>query len=122
MCRWLGTRVPVAVPLGTAAVRAQAEERELAAAELVAGRVLDPAAEVAERFVVDVRDGAAALAHDVVVEVLAHRLVEGAVGAEVGAADESLAIPIYAELTAAQQESVVAAIGQFVHQRVGASR
>ena len=38
------------------------------------------------------------------------------------AADESLAIPIYGELTAAQQEAVVAAIGQFVHQRVGASR
>src|SRR6266851_735134 len=35
------------------------------------------------------------------------------------AADESLAIPIYAELTAAQQEAVVAAIGQFVPQRVG---
>jgi dTDP-4-amino-4,6-dideoxygalactose transaminase len=38
------------------------------------------------------------------------------------ASDESLAIPIYAELTASQQEAVVAAIGQFVHQRVGASR
>src|SRR5712691_1316282 len=38
------------------------------------------------------------------------------------AADESLAIPIYGELTAGQQEEVVAAIGQFVHQRVGASR
>src|SRR6059036_456038 len=38
------------------------------------------------------------------------------------AADESLAIPIYGELTAAQQEEVVAAIGQFVHRRVGASR
>ena len=38
------------------------------------------------------------------------------------AADETLAIPIYGELTAAQQEAVVAAIGQFVHQRVGASR
>jgi dTDP-4-amino-4,6-dideoxygalactose transaminase len=38
------------------------------------------------------------------------------------AAAESLAIPVYGELTAAQQEAVVAAIGQFVHQRVGASR
>ena len=38
------------------------------------------------------------------------------------AADESLAIPIYGELTAVQQEAVVAAIGEFVHQRVGASR
>ena len=36
------------------------------------------------------------------------------------AADESLAIPIYGELTPAQQETVVAAIGQFVHQQVGA--
>jgi dTDP-4-amino-4,6-dideoxygalactose transaminase len=33
------------------------------------------------------------------------------------AADESLAIPIYGELTAAQQEAVVTAIGEFVHQR-----
>ena len=38
------------------------------------------------------------------------------------AADESLAIPIYGELTAAQQEAVVSAIGRFVHQNVGASR
>jgi dTDP-4-amino-4,6-dideoxygalactose transaminase len=38
------------------------------------------------------------------------------------AAGESLAIPIFAELTATQQEAVVAAIGQFVDQRVGASR
>jgi len=36
------------------------------------------------------------------------------------AAEESLAIPIYGELTPAQQETVVAAIGQFVHQQVGA--
>ena len=38
------------------------------------------------------------------------------------AADESLAIPIYGELTAAQQEAVVSSIGRFVHQNVGASR
>jgi dTDP-4-amino-4,6-dideoxygalactose transaminase len=38
------------------------------------------------------------------------------------AADESLAIPIYGELTAAQQEAVVSAISRFVHQKVGASR
>jgi dTDP-4-amino-4,6-dideoxygalactose transaminase len=38
------------------------------------------------------------------------------------AADESLAIPIYGELTPAQQETVVSAIGQFVQQKVGASR
>jgi dTDP-4-amino-4,6-dideoxygalactose transaminase len=38
------------------------------------------------------------------------------------AADESLAIPIYGELTADQQESVVSAIGAFVHRRVGAAR
>jgi dTDP-4-amino-4,6-dideoxygalactose transaminase len=38
------------------------------------------------------------------------------------AADESLAIPIYGELTAAQQETVVSAIGQFVQQKVGAVR
>ncbi|MCU1384182.1 MAG: putative acetyltransferase [Acidobacteria bacterium] len=37
------------------------------------------------------------------------------------AAEESLAIPVYGELTAAQQEEVVAAIGQFVHGRVPAS-
>ena len=38
------------------------------------------------------------------------------------AADESLAIPIYGELTAAQQEAVVSSIGRFIHQKVGASR
>ena len=38
------------------------------------------------------------------------------------AADESLAIPIYGELTAAQQEAVVSSIGRFIHQNVGASR
>ncbi len=38
------------------------------------------------------------------------------------AADESLAIPVYGELTAAQQEAVVSSIGRFVHQNVGASR
>ena len=38
------------------------------------------------------------------------------------AAEESLAIPIYGELTAAQQEAVVSSIGQFVHRNVGASR
>ena len=38
------------------------------------------------------------------------------------AAAESLAIPIYGELTAAQQETVVSSIGRFVHRNVGASR
>ena len=38
------------------------------------------------------------------------------------AADDSLAIPIYGELTAAQQEGVVSAIGQFVQRSVGAPR
>ena len=38
------------------------------------------------------------------------------------AADESLAIPIYGELTLAQQEAVVSAIGRFVQRNVGASR
>jgi dTDP-4-amino-4,6-dideoxygalactose transaminase len=38
------------------------------------------------------------------------------------AADESLAIPVYGEMTAAQQETVVSAIGQFVHEKVGAGR
>ena len=37
------------------------------------------------------------------------------------AARECLAIPIYGELTAAQQESVVSAIARFVHRRVPAS-
>ena len=37
------------------------------------------------------------------------------------AAQECLAIPVYGEMTAAQQETVVAAIGQFVHRRVAAS-
>ena len=37
------------------------------------------------------------------------------------AADESLALPIYAEMTESQQDEVVAAIGQFVHGRVPAS-
>jgi dTDP-4-amino-4,6-dideoxygalactose transaminase len=35
------------------------------------------------------------------------------------AAGESLALPIYSELTSAQQETVVGAIGEFVHRRVG---
>jgi dTDP-4-amino-4,6-dideoxygalactose transaminase len=35
------------------------------------------------------------------------------------AASESLALPIYSELTSAQQETVVGAIGEFVHRRVG---
>jgi dTDP-4-amino-4,6-dideoxygalactose transaminase len=38
------------------------------------------------------------------------------------AADECLAIPIYGELTATQQEAVVSSIGRFVHQHVGAPR
>jgi dTDP-4-amino-4,6-dideoxygalactose transaminase len=38
------------------------------------------------------------------------------------AAVESLAIPIYGELTRAQQERVVSAIGSFVHRKVGAAR
>jgi dTDP-4-amino-4,6-dideoxygalactose transaminase len=38
------------------------------------------------------------------------------------ASAESLAIPIYGELTASQQESVVSAIGQFVEGQVGAAR
>jgi dTDP-4-amino-4,6-dideoxygalactose transaminase len=38
------------------------------------------------------------------------------------AADECLAIPIYGELTAAQQQTVVSAISQFVHRSVGVSR
>ena len=37
------------------------------------------------------------------------------------AAEDSLAIPVYGELTAAQQETVVSAIGQFVQRRVPAS-
>ena len=37
------------------------------------------------------------------------------------AAHESLAIPVYGELTAAQQETVVSAIGQFVQRQVAAS-
>jgi len=38
------------------------------------------------------------------------------------AAEESLAIPIYGELTADQQNAVVSAIAAFVHRRVGAAR
>jgi dTDP-4-amino-4,6-dideoxygalactose transaminase len=38
------------------------------------------------------------------------------------AADESLAIPIYGELTDAQQEAVVSAIATFAHRNVGAAR
>jgi len=41
--------------------------------------------------------------------------------AECAAAD-SLAIPIYGELTEAQQVAVVGAIGEFVHQRLGVTR
>ena len=36
------------------------------------------------------------------------------------AAQESLAIPIYGEMTASQQDEVVAAVGQFVEHRVAA--
>jgi len=38
------------------------------------------------------------------------------------AAAESLPIPIYGELTRAQQERIVSAIGSFVHRKVGAAR
>jgi dTDP-4-amino-4,6-dideoxygalactose transaminase len=38
------------------------------------------------------------------------------------AADESLAIPIYGELTAAQQEAVVSAVAGFVQRKVGAGQ
>ena len=38
------------------------------------------------------------------------------------AADESLAIPIYGELTAEQQETVVSSIAQFVQRKVGVTR
>ena len=38
------------------------------------------------------------------------------------AANECLAIPIYGELTAAQQQEVVSTISQFVHRSVGVSR
>ena len=38
------------------------------------------------------------------------------------AAAETLAIPIYGELTEAQQRTVVSTIGQFVHRNVGAAR
>jgi dTDP-4-amino-4,6-dideoxygalactose transaminase len=38
------------------------------------------------------------------------------------AANESLAIPIYGELTGAQQQTVVSAIAQFVQRKVGAAR
>src|SRR5207248_10916568 len=38
------------------------------------------------------------------------------------AAADSLAIPIYGELTASQQESVVSAIAEFVQRNVGAAR
>jgi dTDP-4-amino-4,6-dideoxygalactose transaminase len=38
------------------------------------------------------------------------------------AADESLAIPIYSELTAEQQQAVVSAVAEFIHRNVGAAR
>ena len=38
------------------------------------------------------------------------------------AADDSLAIPVYGELSAAQQDTVVSAIGEFVQRKVGAVR
>jgi dTDP-4-amino-4,6-dideoxygalactose transaminase len=38
------------------------------------------------------------------------------------AASESLAIPIYGELTLEQQQSVVSAVAEFVHKNVGATR
>jgi dTDP-4-amino-4,6-dideoxygalactose transaminase len=38
------------------------------------------------------------------------------------AAGECLAIPIYGELTAAQQQTVVSAIAQFVHRGAGVAR
>jgi len=45
----------------------------------------------------------------------------GAFPHAVRAAQESLAIPVYGELTLDQQETVVSAIGQFIQQRVPAS-
>jgi dTDP-4-amino-4,6-dideoxygalactose transaminase len=47
---------------------------------------------------------------------LGHRA--GAFPAAERAAQESLAIPIYSELTPAQQETVVSAVARFVHRRV----
>jgi len=38
------------------------------------------------------------------------------------AANESLAIPVYGELTVDQQASVVSAVAEFVHRNVGAAR
>jgi hypothetical protein len=35
---------------------------------------------------------------------------------------DSLAIPIYCELTLTEQETVVCAIGEFVHEKIGAVR
>jgi len=38
------------------------------------------------------------------------------------AAAESLALPVYGELTAAQQDTVVTAVGRFVEQNAGVAR
>ena len=38
------------------------------------------------------------------------------------AAAESLAIPIYGELTLEQQQAVVSVVAEFVHKNVGAAR
>ena len=46
----------------------------------------------------------------------------GAFPAAERAADECLAIPIYGELTAEQQQTVVSSIAQFVHRTVGVTR
>src|SRR3954471_6873950 len=70
---------------GAAAVRADAEQSDLAPGERVAAARLDARREVAERVVVHVADRAAALAHEVVVRMLVRGLVEDAVLAEVGA-------------------------------------
>lgn len=76
--------------VGWPAARAEPEERDLAGAELVAGGLPDAIGEVAEGFVVDVHDGPAALADEMVVRVFAGRLVVGAVGSEVGPQEEAL--------------------------------
>jgi hypothetical protein len=75
--------------LGGSAAGAEAEEADFALAEPVAGGLVDSVGEVPECLFVEVGDGAASFADEVVMRVVPGRFVVGTVGAQVGAEDES---------------------------------
>jgi hypothetical protein len=74
---------------GLRAVRAAPEDRQLAVADLEAGRRLKSPTDVAERLIVDVGHGAARLAHEMMVPMLVRGLEERAPSAQVSTKDET---------------------------------